>query len=49
MRVHSQFMERFRQVVDGAEVDGWTKKILVCQTLIKAADISNPVSELTLS
>jgi hypothetical protein len=49
MRVHSQFMERFQQVVDGAEVDHWTKKVLVCQALIKAADISNPVIELVLS
>ena len=43
MRVHSQFMERFRQIVNGAEVDHWTKRVLVCQALIKAADISNPV------
>jgi hypothetical protein len=42
-------MERFGQVVDGAEVDHWTKKVLVCQALIKAADISNPVIELVLS
>lgn len=48
MRVHSQFMERFQQVIDGAEVDHWTKKVLVCQALIKAADISNPVIEYTL-
>lgn len=43
MRVHSQFMGRFQQIVDGAEVDHWTKRVLVCQALIKAADISNPV------
>ena len=43
MRVHSQFMERFQQILDGAEVDHWTKRVLVCQALIKAADISNPV------
>lgn len=49
MRVHAQFMKRFQQVVDGAEVDHWTKKVLVCQALIKAADISNPVIELVLS
>ena len=49
MRVHSQFMERFQQIVDGAEVDPWTKRVLVCQALIKAADISNPVIELLLS
>jgi hypothetical protein len=48
MRVHSQFMERFRQIVNGAEVDHWTKRVLVCQALIKAADISNPVIKFLL-
>jgi len=43
MRVHGQFMKRFQQIIDGAEVDHWTKRVLVCQALIKAADISNPV------
>jgi hypothetical protein len=46
MRVHTQFMQRFQQIVNGAEVDLWTKRVLVCQALIKAADISNPVIEL---
>jgi hypothetical protein len=36
-------MGRFQQIVNGAEVDHWTKRVLVCQALIKAADISNPV------
>jgi hypothetical protein len=36
-------MVRFQQIVDGAEVDHWTMRVLVCQALIKAADISNPV------
>lgn len=36
-------MGRFQQIVDGAEVDHWTMRVLVCQALIKAADISNPV------
>jgi len=49
MRVHSQFMERFQLVVDGAEVDHWTKKVLVCQALIKAADISNPCRPINVS
>jgi hypothetical protein len=48
MRVHSQFMERFQQIVNGAEVDHWTKRVLVCQALIKAADISNPVIKFLL-
>ena len=46
MRVHSHFMERFRRMVHGADVDHWTRRVLVCQALIKAADISNPVIEL---
>lgn len=49
MRVHAQFMERFQQVVNGAEVDHWTKKVLVCQALIKAADISNPCRPINVS
>ncbi|KAH9994701.1 hypothetical protein BJV77DRAFT_994294 [Russula vinacea] len=49
MRVHSQFMERFQQIVDGAEVDHWTKRVLVCQALIKAADISNPCRPINVS
>ncbi|KAF8483483.1 hypothetical protein DFH94DRAFT_818837 [Russula ochroleuca] len=49
MRVHTQFMERFQQIVDGAEVDHWTKRVLVCQALIKAADISNPCRPINVS
>ncbi|KAI0002581.1 hypothetical protein BJV74DRAFT_882194 [Russula compacta] len=49
MRVHSQFMQRFQHIVDGAEVDPWTKRVLVCQALIKAADISNPCRPINVS
>ncbi|KAI9463022.1 hypothetical protein F5148DRAFT_1300007 [Russula earlei] len=49
MRVHSQFMKRFQQLIDGAEVDQWTKRVLVCQALIKAADISNPCRPINVS
>ena len=48
MRVHSQFMGRFQGIVDGAEADPWTRRVLVCQALIKAADISNPVMNTSL-
>ncbi|KAI0295745.1 hypothetical protein BC826DRAFT_269564 [Russula brevipes] len=49
MRVHTQFMHRFQQIVNGAEVDHWTKRVLVCQALIKAADISNPCRPINVS
>ena len=48
MRVHAQFMGRFQRIVDGAEEDHWTMRVLVCQALIKAADISNPVTNTSL-
>lgn len=44
MGVHSDFMATFQQLVQGAPFDEFKRKILVCQALIKCADISNPVS-----
>ena len=44
MGVHPRFMERFRQMVDGEVQDETEQRILVCQAIIKCADISNPVS-----
>ena len=44
MGVHNQFMQRFQDMIDGkikSEVD---RRVLVCQAIIKCADISNPVS-----
>ncbi|KAH9072873.1 hypothetical protein EDB83DRAFT_2359621 [Lactarius deliciosus] len=49
MRVHAQFMGRFQRIVDGAETDHWTMRVLVCQALIKAADISNPCRPINVS
>lgn len=44
MGVHAQFMERFgRFVAAPTSVDKTQARILVCQALIKCADISNPV------
>lgn len=49
MRVHLEFMIRFKRLVDGEVVDEWKKKLLVCQALIKCADISNPCRPLRVS
>ena len=45
MGVHPQFMKNFQSLIDNPEkFDINQKRILVCQALIKCADISNPVS-----
>lgn len=44
MGVHAQFMQNFQNLIDCPETfDITQKRILVCQALIKCADISNPV------
>lgn len=44
MGVHKEFMERFGRLMDHAEeFDIVQARILICQALIKCADISNPV------
>lgn len=43
MSVHCDFMEAFRSMGAGEEVDSSKRQVLVCQALIKCADISNPV------
>jgi hypothetical protein len=46
MSVHMDFMRRFEEMIgrglDGEDVAG--RRVLLCQALIKCADISNPVS-----
>ncbi|THH12773.1 hypothetical protein EW146_g7382, partial [Bondarzewia mesenterica] len=49
MRVHLDFMKRFKRIVDGEKLDDMNKKVLVCQALIKCADISNPCRPLRVS
>ncbi|KAI0266541.1 hypothetical protein BC834DRAFT_133555 [Gloeopeniophorella convolvens] len=49
MRVHYEFMDNYRKLVEGAAVEPWDAKVLVCQALIKAADISNPCRPLNVS
>ena len=44
MSVHAEFMANFRVLLDGAIHDQFRRRVLVCQALIKCADISNPVS-----
>lgn len=44
MGVHKEFMERFGRLMDHPEeFDIVQARILICQALIKCADISNPV------
>ena len=43
MSVHAQFMENFTMLVDGISQLPVDRTTLVCQALIKCADISNPV------
>ncbi|KAI0720811.1 HD-domain/PDEase-like protein [Cerioporus squamosus] len=42
MGVHFDFMSEFRSLVSGADFPELKRRILVCQALIKCADISNP-------
>lgn len=44
MGVHAQFMQRFQQLIEEPRAfDVMEVRIIVCQALIKCADISNPV------
>ncbi|KAI0031340.1 hypothetical protein K488DRAFT_52260 [Vararia minispora EC-137] len=49
MRVHADFMANFGRIVNGREDDLWVKRVLVCQAIIKWADISNPCRPLGVS
>ncbi|KZT64550.1 HD-domain/PDEase-like protein [Daedalea quercina L-15889] len=42
MSVHAEFMANFQELVAGNDVGEHKRKVLVCQALIKCADISNP-------
>ncbi|KAI0367692.1 HD-domain/PDEase-like protein [Pilatotrama ljubarskyi] len=42
MGVHFDFMAEFRRLLNGADFPDLKRRILVCQALIKCADISNP-------
>ena len=48
MSVHAEFMRCYKEMVNAEEpIDLFRQKVLVCQALIKCADISNPVSGVT--
>ncbi|KIP06366.1 hypothetical protein PHLGIDRAFT_119069 [Phlebiopsis gigantea 11061_1 CR5-6] len=50
MSVHAEFMTNYRNMVTGPiRADSLEQKILVCQALIKCADISNPSRPHTVS
>ena len=44
MSVHAEFMTNFTALLEGKVDDDFRRRVLVCQALIKCADISNPVS-----
>ena len=47
MSVHFDFMSGFQSLLNEAPLDPLKRQVLVCQALIKCADISNPVSDST--
>ena len=48
MSVHFDFMSSFQSLLDEVPLDPSKRQVLVCQALIKCADISNPVGDQTL-
>ena len=46
MSVHFDFMTSFQSLLSEAPLDPLKRQVLVCQALIKCADISNPVGYL---
>lgn len=48
MGVHADFMKRFEQLVSGGVQIEFEQRVLVCQAIIKCADISNPVRHFVL-
>ncbi|EKM57972.1 uncharacterized protein PHACADRAFT_251905 [Phanerochaete carnosa HHB-10118-sp] len=50
MSVHAEFMQCFKEMVNAENpIDPFRQKVLVCQALIKCADISNPSRPHTVS
>ncbi|KAF8869923.1 hypothetical protein CPB84DRAFT_1648634, partial [Gymnopilus junonius] len=47
MGVHGKFMETLKSVVDGEQMSVCERQIVLCQAILKNADISNPVSTLS--
>ncbi|EPQ52062.1 HD-domain/PDEase-like protein [Gloeophyllum trabeum ATCC 11539] len=49
MSVHPEFMDLFKNLLAGKETDVRRQKVLICQALIKCADISNPCRPMSVS
>ena len=45
MSVHPEFMSNFQSLLNEPLLDPLKRQVLVCQALIKCADISNPVCD----
>lgn len=45
MSVHPEFMSNFQSLLSEPLLDPLKRQVLVCQALIKCADISNPVCD----
>jgi hypothetical protein len=43
MSVHDQFMRNFKDITDGQHGSLCLRQVIVCQAIMKCADISNPV------
>lgn len=43
MSVHPDFMKSFQHLISGVDGSICTRQILICQAIMKCADISNPV------
>lgn len=48
MGVHKEFMERMQRMLDGERASLCYRQIIICQAILKNADISNPVCPLVL-
>lgn len=49
MSVHSDFMRRFEEAIDNNEGALYTRQVIICQAILKNADISNPSRPFTVS
>lgn len=43
MSMHDQFMRNFKDIIDGQLGSLCIRQVIVCQAIMKCADISNPV------
>lgn len=48
MGVHNDFMAQFKKIIDGEAGTLCQRQTMICQAILKNADISNPVCSLTI-